>query len=125
MAVKRTSAEKAKMSPGNQRIQTALHMEALTGWQVNWQSGHGSFRTDAEKIFCFINREGKLALKLPTERIEELVAGGEARFLTMGKRTMREWAVVPVPESKSELKLLKEAKTFVESEAAKPKRRGK
>lgn len=34
---------------------------------------------------------GRLVVKLPAERCQELVAAGEAEFLSMGARTMREW----------------------------------
>ncbi len=43
------------------------------------------------KFFAFPGSNGDLIVKLPAERIAELVAGGEGRPLTMGKRTMREW----------------------------------
>jgi hypothetical protein len=122
-SAKKAGAKRLPTLPLNQRMVTAAHMEALTGNPVNWSSGHGAFCTDAGKIYCFINREGKLALKLPTERIEELIDAGQARFLTMGVRTLREWAVVEVPESKKDLKVLLEARRFVESLPVETKRK--
>jgi hypothetical protein len=87
----------------------------LPGLEVNWKFGHASFETDDGKVFCFINRDGDLAMKLPAGRIELLVSEGHAVPLRMGKRTMREWVVVPVSESSETLQLLKSARVWVES----------
>jgi hypothetical protein len=52
------------------------------------------------KFFAFPGSNGDLIVKLPAERIADLVAGGEGRPLTMGKRTMREWVrLAPADEA--------------------------
>ena len=88
----------------------------LPGVEVNWSTGHGSFRT-GNKIFSFITREGHLAMKLSRERIVELVDQGDLRQLKMGERTLKEWLVVPLSEESAvqALSLMREARAFVES----------
>ncbi len=87
----------------------------LAGTEVHWLAGHASLETEEGKVYCFITRDGNLALKLPAACINPLLESGEAALLRMGKRTMREWLVVPEPESPAALKLLQEAKIYVES----------
>lgn len=47
------------------------------------------------KIFAFLGHEGELIVKLPSDRVGELVAAGTAEQVVMGKRTMREWITLP------------------------------
>jgi len=97
------------------RQAVAARVEAKWNGEVSWQFGHASFQTDDGRVFSFITKEGKLAMKLPSTRIEPLLESGDATLLKMGHRTMREWAVLPEPDAPSTLKLLHEAKAFVES----------
>ena len=63
-----------------------------------------------DKIFSMLVG-GRLVVKLPRERCEELVADG-ATFLRMGKRQMREW--VSLEESTGDwVALSREALEFV------------
>lgn len=70
------------------------------------------------KFFAFTRPEG-LAMKLPENRIRALVEAGEAQFLKMGKRTMREWALLrlePTAQVRDEdIRLLREAMRFTSS----------
>jgi hypothetical protein len=122
------SAKPKKPAPTtglNVRHATAHFIQSkLPGVEVNWSTGHGSFRT-GNKIFCFITREGHLAMKLPKERIAELVEQGDLRQLKMGERTLKEWLVVPISEETAvrAFSLMQEAKAFVESAPAKPPRK--
>ncbi len=86
----------------------------IAGAEVSWKFGHASFET-GEKVFCFITRDGDLAMKLPAERTQSLIRSGDAKPLRMGERTMREWVVAPGDDSPATLKLLGEAKAYVES----------
>lgn len=45
-------------------------------------------------VFAFLGKGGALIVKLPQQRIDELANEGIATHVTMGKRTMREWAEV-------------------------------
>jgi hypothetical protein len=50
------------------------------------------------KIFAMLNR-GRLVVKLPSTRCDELVGAGQAEFFHTGGRTMREWvAIRPGPD---------------------------
>ena len=65
------------------------------------------------KIFAMLVR-GELVVKLPKERVDELVDVGAARRFDAGKgRPMKEWASVPVSASRRWKGLVEEAKTFV------------
>ncbi len=87
----------------------------LTGIDLHWQSGHASLETADGRVYCFVTKDGGLALKLPEERIEPLIESGEGALLVMGQRTMREWLVLPDVDLADAVKLLKEAKAYVES----------
>lgn len=52
-------------------------------------------------------------MKLPAERCAEVVAGGNAEPLSMGRRTMREWVAVGVEREVEWLPLAREALAFV------------
>jgi hypothetical protein len=91
---------------------------ALADWpgvSIHSKFGSASFQTGG-KVFAFTRPEG-VAMKLPEARVRGLVEKGQAEFLVMGKRTMREWMVLRVTEkgkfSQQDLKLLREAKEFV------------
>jgi hypothetical protein len=47
------------------------------------------------KVFAFLGRGGRLMVKLPAVRVDELQAGGAGERVVMGKRAMREWVSVP------------------------------
>ena len=55
---------------------------------------------------------GRLVVKLPAERCQELVAGG-AEPLSMGRRTMREWVTLGIEREPEWLPLAREALVFV------------
>lgn len=91
---------------------------ALADWakvSIHNKFGNASFQTGA-KVFAFTRPEG-VAMKLPESRIRALIEERKAEFLVMGKRTMREWMLLRLPEtgklSSEDLKLLREAKDFV------------
>lgn len=89
-------------------------LEGLPGVDVQRKANHVSFLT-GKKVFAYTMAAG-LVVKLPAERIAELVDKGKAAPLVMGKRTMKEWAVIEPKEAKKHAKnpaLLKEAMGFV------------
>ena len=63
------------------------------------------------KVFAFTNKGG-MVVKLPASRVAALVAAGKAKPLVMGKRTMKEWAVLQ-PGKGPWLAVALEAKAFV------------
>jgi hypothetical protein len=86
----------------------------IPGSIVGVDFGHGCLMVD-NKIFAFTRADESAALKLPEARISELITDGEMHNLTMGKRTMREWIVVPNIIAPGNLPLLLEAKAYVAS----------
>jgi hypothetical protein len=67
------------------------------------------------KIFAMLVRD-ELVVKLPKDRVDELVALGLAHRFDAGRgRPMKEWASVSVDASRRWSRLVKEAKTFVSS----------
>lgn len=112
------SPRKAAQKVRAEREHVIALRAALADWpQVSIHSkfGNASFQTGA-KVFAFTRPEG-IAMKLPESRIRALVEKRHAEFLVMGKRTMREWMLLRVPEtgrfSDQGFKLLREAKEFV------------
>lgn len=67
------------------------------------------------KIFAFVGRDGRLILKLPLTRAEELKGKGATESVTLGGRTMREWVGVQLPDRQpgSWSGLMEEAHTYV------------
>jgi hypothetical protein len=53
------------------------------------------------KIFAFLGHGGELIVKVPSDRVRELVAAGQAEQVVMGKRTMREWIELPALEDRT------------------------
>ena len=99
----------------NLRQQLAADLaRQISGSTVGIDFGHGCLMID-NKIFAFTRPDESAALKLPEPRIAELVADGEIRHLTMGKRTLREWVVVPDIAAPGNLNLLREARAYVAS----------
>ena len=78
--------------------------------------GHSSF-TVKEKVFAFIQKDA-MVVKLPAGRIAVLIKSRKAEPLIMGKRTMKEWAVLSRSSPaafKKELSLFKASLEFVRS----------
>ena len=99
----------------NLRQQLAADLgKKISGSTVGVDFGHGCLMVD-NKIFAFTRADESAALKLPEPRIAELITDGEMHHLTMGKRTMREWVVIPNIAAPGNLSLLHEAKAYVAS----------
>ena len=72
------------------------------------------------KIVAFLSFSDSLILKLPEERIAELVDAEVVEPVTMRERTMREWASIPIADDHDEavdtcLPHAREALAFVRS----------
>jgi TfoX/Sxy family transcriptional regulator of competence genes len=69
----------------------------------------------SSRIYAMVVRD-ELVVKLPKERVAELVASGVASHFDAGKgRPMKEWASVPVGASRRWRALVDEARRFVGS----------
>lgn len=107
----------------NLRQQIAADLaKRISGCTLGVDMGHGCLMID-NKIFAFTRADESGAVKLPEARINELVNDGEILHLVMGKRTMREWVVVPDIAAPGNLPLLFEAKAYVASLPKQERRR--
>lgn len=66
----------------------------------------------AGKLFGFPVR-GRLVVKLPQRRVDELVAAGATRFDANKGRPMREWVCLDPTDARTCLAYLREARAFV------------
>jgi Protein of unknown function (DUF419). len=87
----------------------------LTGRDVTTGTGFGTnpgLRVSG-KIFAMLVRD-ELVVKLPKDRVDDLVEAGVARPFDAGKgRPMKEWASVPANASRRWKGLVEEARSFV------------
>ena len=74
---------------------------------------NGQLKVDG-RIFAMLVR-GELVLKLPRDRVDELIAAGHGRHFDAGKgRPMREWFVLSPTSRRAWPPLAQEALDFVE-----------
>ncbi|MDB6064783.1 MAG: TfoX/Sxy family protein [Pedosphaera sp.] len=75
--------------------------------------GSSALRTK-NKIFAMVSSKGAFVVKLPKERVDELVASGAGKRFDPGHgRIMKEWIELDSTVQKSWLKLAREAESFV------------
>ena len=68
---------------------------------------HGSFFASCDR------RSGDLLVKLPEQRVDELVANGFAQAFAPAGRRFRQWAAIPPARSRTWRRLLDDALAFV------------
>ena len=115
-AAKRTG--KSSASPRAIDLTAAREFVAarLPAAEVNGKFGGVSFFVDG-KVFAFSRPKG-LVMKLPPDLMAEVLETREAQHLTMGKRVMREWALLSLESREAyvdEVPLLKRAMAYVRS----------
>jgi hypothetical protein len=69
---------------------------------------HGAFFASCDR------RSGDLLVKLPQQRVDELVAAGRVHAFAPAGRRFREWAAVPPEWSRTWRRLLDDALAFVD-----------
>jgi len=102
------------MSKGSLENQLTAMLSELASVETLQKLGHVSFLIKG-KVFAFTRPQG-VVLKLPTNRVADLVKSSPATVLVMGKRKMKEWVVMEYADSKKvnrDLPLFKEALLFV------------
>ncbi len=67
-----------------------------------------------EKIFAMLVK-GRFVVKLPKERVDELIASGVGEPFIMRGRTMKEWVAIQSTSPDEWLNFSREAMTFVAS----------
>ncbi|HXV97716.1 MAG TPA: hypothetical protein VEC93_04770 [Anaerolineae bacterium] len=93
-------------------------LEDLPQVSVENKVNHASFLV-GKKVFAYTQEDG-VVIKLPQEKIKELVGKKNAAPLVMGQRVMKEWVVIKHkdPEAyKEDIELFKEAIAFVSAKA--------
>lgn len=60
------------------------------------------------RIFAFVETRGHLVVKVPEERVDDLVAAHGAERMTIGRNPAREWVAVP-PDAAPWHELLEES----------------
>jgi hypothetical protein len=111
---KKTAAGVAgRVSSTDRQMLAAKLLMELPGSTLSWKFGNASLQV-GESVFAFTRKDGSVAMKLPEARVIELSEAGVTQPLVMGRRTMREWAVVPDAGSRTTLELMREAMEFVE-----------
>jgi hypothetical protein len=69
-------------------------------------------RLDGRFFASLDRRSGALLVKLPPQRVAELVGGGEGEPFAPAGRTFREWVAIPRPDRGRWQALLAEAKAY-------------
>jgi hypothetical protein len=88
---------------------------AAPGTTVKRGFGSGALKVN-EKIYASLTR-GRLLLKLPAHRVDELVRLNTGNpFSTGASRVKREWLTVDVAHARRWRQLAEEAREFVESQ---------
>lgn len=89
-------------------------LAGLPNVQVEKKANHATFRA-GEKIFAYTSAAG-VVVKLPQGKVKELIDQQKAMPLVMGKKEMKEWAILhhPSPDAyRQDLTLFIDALTFV------------
>lgn len=103
-----------KEEPRFARVVEAFAGEVNVGREERQGFGSGALKVKG-KIFAMMSSKGKFVVKLPKERVDELVDGGKGeRFDPGGGRLMKEWFVVESPKV-DWIALAREAREFVGS----------
>ena len=67
-------------------------------------------RLDGRFFACLDRRSGALVVKLPADRVRQLIDAGHGQAFGPAGRTFREWVALPVPDRRRWQGLLAEAR---------------
>jgi hypothetical protein len=98
-------------------------MLAQAGVTRSTMMGLPCLRIDGHFFGSFDRLTGDLLVKLPEERVEQLVDGGRAHAFAPAGRRFREWAAISPTRRRSWPALLEEALAFVAAQPPAPKKR--
>lgn len=85
-------------------------MCADPGVQRSTMMGLPCVRLDGRFFTALDRRAGALLLKLPADRVQQLIATGQGQPFAPAGRTFREWVALPVPDRRHWQQLLTEAR---------------
>jgi len=77
--------------------------------------GFPCLRVNGEFFASADHRNGDLVVKLPGDRVQQLIGQGIGKSFVPAGRTFKEWAAIPERHTLTWNELLKEARLFVES----------
>ena len=95
--------------------QLAQQLLAEPGVTRGTMMGYPCLRSNGAFFACIERATGHLIVKLPGQRVKELVTTGQALPFAPNGRTFREWAAVPVADPGEWRALLAEARGFAGS----------
>ena len=101
------------------KIVRALSSSAGVTTGTKGRKGFGSSALRSkDKIFAMVSSKGAFVVKLPKQRVDELVAAGAGRRFDPGHgRIMKEWIELDSVSQDFWLGLAKEARSFVSKQA--------
>jgi hypothetical protein len=94
-----------------QLAQDLLRAPAITR---STMMGYPCLRHNGAFFACVERSTGNLIVKLPKQRVAELVAAGQALSFAPNGRAFREWAAIPDPDKREWRALLDEALSFAD-----------
>ncbi len=75
--------------------------------------GYPCLRVNAQFFACVERATGHLVVKLPADRVTDLVSSGRGISFAPNGRVFREWVALPIPDEDEWSTFLDEARTFV------------
>jgi len=90
----------------------AEHLLAQPAVTRSTMMGYPCLRRNGVFFACVERHTGHLVVKLPADRVVELIASRQACSFAPNGRTFREWAAFPVPDRAMWLARLEEAQAF-------------
>lgn len=117
MKTKKKSSSKAKPQSNELHSFLTALVGKLPKVRVDPKPNHLCFWV-GKKMLAFTRPEGGVVLKLPETTVDTLVLKKKVTRLVMGKKVMKEWAVLKHPKPadyRADLALFKESIAFVSS----------
>jgi hypothetical protein len=69
-----------------------------------------------KKMFAMLNKKGNYVLKLPKDRVSQLINSGEGQPYDPGNgKIMKEWVIIPLGRTEKWIEYASEAKKFAKS----------
>jgi hypothetical protein len=84
--------------------------------------GFPCLRIDGKFFATCDHRSGALIVKLPEDRVDQLIETERADSFAPAGHPFREWASIPPERSRTWRRLLTEARAFVDAQPSSPKR---
>jgi hypothetical protein len=86
---------------------------ALPGVTRSTMMGYPCLRMNGHFFACLERTTGNLVVKLPADRVNDLVSSGPGISFAPNRRVFREWVALPIPDEDEWSAFLEEARTFV------------